>query len=254
MTKKLFAIFTLLSLTNVMMAEEQEIVPTSGGESPKESVTLQNQQEEEINAYSSAVILSPGGKTNWFISISAGASDFIGTPMGGGMFSRVKPLVAFELGKWYTPTVGSRLVLQGFKFVDSENISNKYEFIHLDLLYNLSRLRMKEYTGAIKSEFVPFFGFGFIHNSDFRMAYNVKNHKGDNHPFTLSYGLIYRHRLNDRLTLKGELGVMTTFQSFDSNGVSDKLGDHMVNLSVGLSIGLGKQGWRHVVVDKNELF
>ena len=254
MIKRIFAILIFLTLTNAVMAEKHEDLPATGDESPAEGLSLQNQQEEEINAYTSAVILSPGGKTNWFISISAGASAFMGTPMGGGMFSRVKPMAAFELGKWYTPTIGSRLAIQGFKFVDSENISNKYEYVHVDLLYNLSRLRMKEYTGAIKNEFVPFFGFGFIHNSDFRMAYNEKNHKGDNHPFALSYGLIYRHRLNDRLTLKGELGVMTTFQSFDSNGVSDKLGDHMVNLSSGLAIGLGKQGWRHVVVDKNENF
>ncbi len=250
--RKVFSAIAFLLAASTLSAAEPEGIATEAEGSYALMPDDETLQAEEINHFTSAVMLSPGWDSNWYVGVAAGASSFIGTPMGGGMFSRIKPLFALEIGKWYTPTVGSRLAIQGFRFKDSENITNKYEFLHLDFLYNLTRLRKKEYTGPVKNEFIPFFGIGFIHNSDFRMSYNEKNFTGDNHPFAISLGMIYRHRLNDRVSLKGELGLMTTFQSFDSNGVSNKFGDFMLNASIGLNIGLGKQGWRHVVVERGE--
>ena len=67
-------------------------------------------------AYLSGAII-PSWKDNWFVSVSGGASSFIGSPLGcADLFGRIKPALQMSLGKWHTPSVGNRLVFQGFEW------------------------------------------------------------------------------------------------------------------------------------------
>lgn len=56
-----------------------------------------------------------------------------------------------------------------------------------------------------------------------------------------------RYRISNRLHLVAELSGMTTFKSFDAIGASNRFGDNMLNLSAGLSLTIGKSGWKRVV-------
>ena len=44
--------------------------------------------------------------------------------------------------------------------------------------------------------------------------------------------------------MSGELGATTTWQNFDGQGASNKLGDHLLQASIGLSVTIGKVGWK----------
>ena len=67
-------------------------------------------------AYISGAII-PSWKDNWFVSVSGGVSSFIGSPLGcADLFGRIKPALQISLGKWHTPSVGNRLVFQGFEW------------------------------------------------------------------------------------------------------------------------------------------
>ena len=176
---------------------------------------------------------------NWFFSLKGGASAFVGTPVGhGDLFDREKPLLNVSAGKWFTPYVGGRLTFLGLQLKDANMVACNYQNLHVDFLYNLNA----HSDGMQKWDIIPYAGCGLIHNS----------HNGQK-PFAISYGLIGRYRLNDRLHLSGELGATTTWQDFDGQGASNKLGDHLLQASIGLSVTIGKVGWKKGRAHETEL-
>ena len=69
----------------------------------------------------------------------------------------------------------------------------------------------------------------------------------DNKPFALNYGVELRYRVFDRLHLIGEVSGISTMRHFDCVGTKGKIGDNMLNVSVGVSYALGKRGWKRVI-------
>ena len=53
--------------------------------------------------------------------------------------------------------------------------------------------------------------------------------------------------MTDRLHLNLELGGTTTFRDYDGLGDSRKLGDNVFSLTAGLSVTIGKTGWKRVI-------
>ena len=156
----------------------------------------------------------------------------------GDLFDREKPLLNVSMGKWFTPHVAGRLAFQGLQLKDANMVSCNYQNLHVDFLYNLTA----HSDGMQKWDIIPYAGCGLIHNS-----YNGQK------PFAISYGLIGRYRLSERLHLSGELGATTTWQNFDGQGASDKLGDHLLQASIGLSVTIGKVGWKKSRVHEVDL-
>ena len=175
--------------------------------------------------------------SNWFLSVQGGMSAFIGKPVGcGDLFDRTKPMLSIGLGKWFTPHFGSRLSFQGFKFVDQSLASRTFQNVHLDLMYNLCNGYKHNSIGLGKWGVIPYAGCGIINNSFAR-----KN------PFAISFGIIGQYRFCKRLILSGELGNTITFQDFDGVGNARKAGDNLLQGSIGLSVILGKAGWKRVI-------
>ena len=175
--------------------------------------------------------------SNWFLSVQGGMSAFIGKPVGcGDLFDRTKPMLSIGLGKWFTPHFGSRLSFQGFKFVDQSLASRTFQSVHLDLMYNLCNGYKHNSIGLGKWGVIPYAGCGIINNSFAR-----KN------PFTISFGIIGLYRFCKRLILSGELGNTITFQDFEGVGNARKAGDVLLQGSIGLSVILGKAGWKRVI-------
>lgn len=69
----------------------------------------------------------------------------------------------------------------------------------------------------------------------------------NNHPFAIDYGIQVGYRLTNRLHLIAEISGLTTTRSFDAVGTSARFGDTMLNLSAGLSVTIGKTGWKRTV-------
>src|SRR5574344_1443240 len=85
------------------------------------------------------VTLSSGWKDNWFIGIGGGASAFAGTPLGcEDLFGRIKPTLHLQVGKWFTPAIGTRVSFRGFELKNSELQNNRYKLMHADLLVNVA--------------------------------------------------------------------------------------------------------------------
>jgi putative outer membrane protein len=124
----------------------------------------------------------------------------------------------------------------------------KYQFVHADFMYNLTHnLQCNEY-GLSKFDVIPYIGVGMIRNSSNTPGYFLTdNVSSGNHPFAFSYGIELRYLLTDRLHLVGEVSGMTTMNSFDCVGTSNRFGDHMLSASLGLSYTIGKRGWKKVI-------
>ena len=174
---------------------------------------------------------------NWFIDLKGGASAFLGNPLGcSDLFGRTQPVLQVGIGKWFTPAIGGRIVYQGMKFKDSNILKQRYNNVHADFLYNVTNRFNRDEYGLSKWDLIPYVGAGIIHHDE-----------SGRKPFALHYGIMARCKLCSRFHIAAELGGLTTFRDFDGVGDGTKLGDNMLNLSVGITYTFGKAGWKKVV-------
>ena len=187
-------------------------------------------------AYLSGAII-PSWKDNWFVSVSGGVSSFIGSPLGcADLFGRIKPALQISLGKWHTPSVGNRLVFQGFEWKSGALTDQQYRHYHADLLVNLMpSLAMGDKD--CRWDIIPFVGVGMIDNRD-----------ADCNPFAFNYGVQGRFRVSDGFHITAEIGNATTFKDADGLGSAREIGDHLLTLSAGVSWIFGRnRGWEKVL-------
>lgn len=201
-------------------------------------------QEQDLQVleptYLENVYVNNPWDSNWFFSIKGGMSAFVGKPVGcGDFFNRTEPLVNFSAGKWITPFFGGRLSYQGLKLKDYNTIRRPFQNLHADLLYNLSSHFRQGFETLPKWDLIAYAGCGIIRNS-----YTHEK------PFALSYGVIGRYRIADRVHVAGELGGTTTWQNFDGAGKANKLGDGLYHASIGLEFTFGKVGFKKVIDPK----
>lgn len=188
--------------------------------------------------YLKGVLVSSPWTTNWFLQASVGTTAFLGTPLGcNDLFGRIRPAFSVALGKWFTPSVGGRITYGGPQFTDCTNSSQHYQYLRADFLWNVLGTQYKEDIHAISRwSLIPFVGLGILHNND-------NAHK----PLAISYGIQAQYHLSRRLALTAEIGSMTTMQDFDGIGNPHRLGDHLLSASLGLSVHIGKSGWKRAV-------
>lgn len=187
--------------------------------------------------YLKEVAVPSAWSSNWFVGVSGGTSAFVGKPFGAGnLFDRMKPSLAIEAGKWFTPEIGGRLSFQGFQFKDASMSVRDYKMVHADFLWNMSSNFATKHATTQRWGIIPYAGCGIIHNED-----NGKS------PFVINYGMMAQYQLSRRLSVNMELGGATTFRNFDGKGTSNKFGDNMFTLSAGLTFNIGTVGWKKVV-------
>ena len=187
--------------------------------------------------YLKEVAVPSAWSSNWFVGMSGGISTFVGKPHGtGNLFDRMKPSMAIEAGKWFTPEIGGRFSFQGFQFKDASKNVRDYKMVHADFLWNVTNSFAKDHATTQRWGFIPYAGCGIIHNED-----NGKS------SFVINYGVIGQYHLTKRLAVNMELGGATTFRDYDGVGASNKFGDNLFTLSAGLTFNIGKVGWKKVV-------
>ena len=201
--------------------------------------SLSNGQLETIEpSYLDGVLITSTWNGNWFVGVSGGASAFLGSPLGcADLFDRLKPTLAISVGKWFTPSIGGRLGYQGFQFKDCELASQDYQFFHADFLWNVlggRHYRQNSNAQLPRWGIIPFVGVGLLHNKS-----------NEQKPFAIAYGVQGLYRISNRLAINMELSNATTFRDFDGYGKSGRLGDNMLSLSAGLTVTIGKIGWKH---------
>jgi outer membrane protein OmpA-like peptidoglycan-associated protein len=224
--------FILLAAACTMHAHAS-VLPI-GRDSVRSEWLQYNKVERHIaNPSTEGVIVSSLWKDNWFIGVSAGANAFIGKPLGcDDLFGRTKPTFTAALGKWFTPSVGARLAYNGFDFKDCNRQTQDYQHLHADIMWNVLGSRYTKHD-FVRWAVVPYVGVGLLHNKT-----------NGSKPFAMSYGIQGQYSFSQHIAATIEIGNTTTFQEFDGYGTVGKLGDNLMHLSVGITVNIGKVGWK----------
>lgn len=181
--------------------------------------------------------------SNWFVEAKGGASTFLGSPIGkGNIFDHTMPVLQVGVGKWLTPNTGLRLEFQGFALKNANLETMHYQSFHADFLWNITGRMDKTSLDVI-----PYVGVGLIRNSDWERHCKCKGSVRNSHPFAFSYGVQLRYPIGKRLHVLAEVSGISTLKNFDCVNTSEDFGDHMLNVTAGLSFTLGKSGWKKIV-------
>lgn len=196
-------------------------------------------------SYMNGVLIDNLWSRNWFVSLGAGPSSFLGEPLGcEDLFGRIEPSFQLSIGKWFTPNVGARVIYQGGWMKNSLIQKQNYHSVHADLLWDIIT-QIRGYEPDNRWSLIPFIGCGIIYNQ-----------QTEQRPFAMNYGILNKFVLNKKLSLILELGGTTTFGDFDGAGNKAKFGDNILHLTAGLSLTIGSKGWRRVIdaqpyIDRN---
>lgn len=227
----LLATFLMASYANAQVVfgeNEKEFVKStsfSSGRQPKKDAKpyLSGQEKFKLSAFGD----------NWFGSVKAGMSTFTGAPVGcTDFFGHTRPTMLVSFGKWHSRFFGTRLVYQGFTFTNTENKAMNYQNYHGDLMLNLSSFVRSSYNPLPRWDFALYLGAGAIKNTTIHNA-----------PFAVSHGFLCSYRATNRLHVTAEMGGTSTFQRFDGIGKNKHFGDNILHASLGVTIGIGKQGF-----------
>ena len=198
--------------------------------------------------YLENVSKTAGWDSNWFIEGKGGASAFLGSPIGcGDIFDRTMPVLQVGVGKWFSPSIGGRIEFQGLQFKNANLQKMNYQFIHADFMWNVTGNLNQDDRGISKWDVIPYVGVGMVRNSDWSGVCKCPGSISGSHPFAFSYGVQVRYHVYERLHILAEVSGMSTLKNFDAVNTSARFGDHMVNVSAGLSFTIGKQGWKKVI-------
>lgn len=211
-------------------------VPTDSIGNGGYQYSIEEVQSATTPSYLDGVLVASPWTANWFIGVSGGASAFLGNPLGcEDLFGRLQPSWAVSIGKWFTPHIGSCVGWQGGKFKDGALDMRNFHHYHADLLWSVLGEQRKDGAPAAWS-LVPYVGMGLLHHKD-----------NGQKQFALSYGIQGRYRITGWLAATLELGGCSTFREFDGYGKVGKWGDRFLTLSAGLSVTIGKTGWKRAV-------
>ncbi|MEN5058395.1 OmpA family protein [Sphingobacterium kitahiroshimense] len=203
---------------------------------------------------------------NWFIGAGAGAQMYYGDHDRQMKFSeRLTPSFDFYVGKWFTPGIGVRAGVSGFKIkgaTQDPNLSTgekydgkpwagyglynqelNYFNVHGDVMFNLSNM-IGGYNANRVYSISPYAGLGWM----------VTNNVSAQKEVSLNAGIFNSFRLSDRLDLTLDVRGTVTNDRFDgeSNG---RRQDGMVTTLVGLAYKFNKNTWEQpktVVIKYNE--
>ncbi len=198
---------------------------------------------------------------NWFISAAGGANMYMGEwDRRADLGKRLAPALDVSAGKWFTPSVGARLMYSGLSarggttapdafFATGETVTGgkngtyytkefNYSFVHADFLWNAST-SLGGYKESRLWEFIPFVGFGPA------LATRTSNsaaccRTSSIFEFGATAGLLNKIRLSGALDLTLEARGAIFKQSFDGVAAGRR-GEAMASVTAGLSYKFGRR-------------
>ena len=193
----------------------------------------------------SATFLKNGFWDNWFIGAGAGANIYFGdNNKDADFFNRFTVTPEFQVGKWISPYLGTRIKAAGLTnlhtFNDNASIMsrNRYASFQANLMWSITDYFMK-YSSDRVYRLIPYVGFGWAFGWDYaNQPEYAMGHTRDN-SMTLNASIINNFKLSNRVTLSIEFAataLKSGFNQVKTSGNYDILG----TVSAGLIFNLGK--------------
>lgn len=206
----------------------------------------------------SATFVKNGFWDNMFIGAGAGANIFFGdNNKDADFFNRFTVTPEFQIGKWISPYLGTRIKASGLTnlhtFNDDASIMSRtrYGSFQANLMWSITDYFMK-YNSDRVYRMIPYVGFGWIFGWDYsNQPEYALGHTRDN-SMTLNAGIINNFKLSNRVTLSIEFAasaMKSEFNQVKTSGNYDILG----TASAGLIFNLGKTATFSEAVLRNPL-
>ncbi len=199
-------------------------------------------------------VITNGFWDNWYINLGAGAQIYFGDHNKQMKFSeRLTPNFEFNLGKWFSPGIGVRAGVNGYKIKGvtqngSHSTGEKYtgkpwdgywlynqEFnyyhIHGDVLFNLSNI----FSGYREDRFYsisPYAGLGWM----------VTNNAPAQKEVSANIGIYNTFRLSNALDLTLDVRGAMVNDRFDGE-TGNRHQDGSLSALLGLTYKFKKRGW-----------
>lgn len=176
---------------------------------------------------------------NWFISIAGGGSVLLGDHNGEADFGdRINIAPSFSVGKWYSPTIGFRVQVNGGpikSFGTNEDksfeLSSSYFAAHADVLWDVTNL-WAPYSEKKVFRLIPWVGMGYA------QRFKSDGVSRSESP-SLNGGILTAFRLSKRVDLNVEAQASLLNETFNRVQYK-KLTDAILQATVGLTFKLGK--------------
>lgn len=265
--KKTFLILLAATGAQVSLAQQRDVKP--------DSVSTTTSRVQQFDVRPDTVITTTGNKyrvqmnsfwEDWFVGAGFGAQVYLGDHDRQRKFTeRISPAFNLNVGKWFSPVIGVRAGLSGFKIkglTQNAELSTgdryegkpwegyglyKQEFnymnINADVLFNLSNL-ISGYEEYRVYTISPYAGLGW-------MATNDKSSRND---LSANFGFLNAFRLNEKLELTLDLRGTLVSDNFDGD-IGGSNHDGMVTTLVGLTYKFKGNTWQKpktIVIKYNE--
>ena len=175
--------------------------------------------------------------SNWFLGVDGGAQ--VGVGNNGFVWNSVTPGVSVELGKWVTPVVGLRgLINAGHystlvkaNYTTNEQLGGAAFF---DLMFNLSNVK---YTDNKVWNFIPYIGFGRVASQE-----DYKNFGR----WAWNLGLDNKFAVSKHVSLDLDL-FANRHNGYGAAGAYNAVPGRNWNVGAmfGVTFNLGKTDWNH---------
>ena len=233
--KKLFMIFVLALSANALFAQTTETV-----------IVDENKHR----------FITNGFWDNWFIQAGAGAQAYFGDhnkQLEWG--DRLTPAYEIAVGKWFTPSIGTRLMVHGLSYkgatrdgVHSTGVAvpapedhigywgltqQKFPFVnaHVDFMFNLSNI-IGGYREDRFWDIQPYVGVGWICTWD----------EPKNQSVTYAAGILNSFRLGERFDIYLDVRGGMLADTFEGE-VGGRNHEGNLSATLGLSYNFNKRGW-----------
>ena len=191
---------------------------------------------------------------NWFIQAGAGAQMYFGDHNKQLEFGdRLTPAFELAAGKWFTPAIGTRLMVSGLTYKgatqngahstgegvpgkdghDYRLSYQKFEFLnlHVDFMFNLSNI-ISGYRQDRFWDVQPYVGVGYITTWD----------EPSNSSVTYDAGILNALRLSDKFDINIDVRAGMLNDTFEGErGGRDHEG--YLSATLGLTYNFAKRGW-----------
>lgn len=200
---------------------------------------------------------------NWFIGAGAGAQMYFGDHNKQmRLTDRFTPAYEFYVGKWFSPSVGTRIAINGLKIkgvnqngthttgevYDASQWLSKYAFhylnAHADVLFNVSNM----VSGYRKDRFYnisPYVGLGWMFTWEEPKEKEV----------SANIGVFNSFRLTDAIDLTLDVRGSMVNDRFDGTD-GNRLQDGLLTGALGISYKFKQRGWekpKTIIISYDEI-
>lgn len=230
-------------------------------------MTVAAQQEQETATETLTTSISTDARSNWFISLGAGPQIFFGDHDRQVKFgSRLSPALDIAVGKWFSPSIGVRLMYSGLsakgatqtwnpdgkggvyntgKPVPGKNThdygflyKSKFDFLtlHADVMFDLTNI-IGGYKANRVYNIAPYLGVGWGHVYDSPKQNSVIG----------NVGLFNMFRISNAFDINLDIRATITDDEFDGEKGRRNF-DGLLSVTAGLTYRFAPRGWKTRVV------